>query len=76
MNIQKLKHFINRPEYFFRPWRVCHRLFKQNSNSVSDVTWKQGFGLGDQAPTYTKKCRGLVSKPYIPNLERLLEAKT
>lgn len=40
MNIQKLKHFINRPEYIFRLWRVYHRLFKQNSNSVSDVTWK------------------------------------
>ena len=35
MNIQKLKHFINRPEYIFRPWQVYHRFFKRNSNSVN-----------------------------------------
>ncbi len=35
MKIQNLKHYINRPEYIFRPWQIYHRLFGRNSSSTN-----------------------------------------
>ncbi|MHC5821300.1 MAG: FkbM family methyltransferase, partial [Nostoc sp.] len=45
MNIQKLKMYVNRPEYIFRPTQIYHRFFYGNSNSNSEfknanLPWK------------------------------------
>ena len=59
MNIKKLKYYINRPEYIFRPFQIYQRIFNQDYSSTSklkDVVLP--WGLNIKVSTFTNDTLG------------------
>jgi hypothetical protein len=48
IDMQKLQHYINRPEYIFRPFQIYQRIFNQgysSTNNLKDVVLPWGLNI-------------------------------
>lgn len=65
MNLQKLKLYINRPEYIFRPNQIFQRFFKSNLHQKNEFhSVNLPWGLNIKIPTNPNDVVGKAISSY------------